>query len=208
MFNKDELIAIGISTIVLAFASSLFHLFETFLISLLFFTIIIFGNTLFKKAVANYLDIQMKTKIWEVKQLGFKPHMKSKSGIAMGLFLSILTKIISLGHVAWSAVLTFDVKAKIYRSAKRHGLYAYTEISEMQIGLIAAIGIISTLLFALFGYILGYAEFARLALAYSFFNMLPLSNLDGNKIFFGNKTIWIFLETIILIGILITILSL
>ena len=39
------------------------------------------------------------------------------------------------------------------------------------------------LIFGVVGYFLGFQEFAKLSLGFAFFNMIPLSNLDGNKIF-------------------------
>jgi len=35
---------------------------------------------------------------------------------------------------------------------------------------------------------------------YAFFNILPLSDLDGNKIFFGNLVLWSFIAALVLIG--------
>ena len=49
-------------------------------------------------------------------------------------------------------------------------------------------------------YLLGYPDFARLNLYLAFFNMIPISDLDGNKIFFGSIVLWSFLATIVLIG--------
>ena len=40
------------------------------------------------------------------------------------------------------APLVFDVKAKIYRTAKRHGIYSFSEASEDNLAYIAGAGII------------------------------------------------------------------
>jgi Zn-dependent protease len=103
------------------------------------------------------------------------------------------------------ASLVFDVKAKVYKAAKRHGQFSFSEITEFQIGLIAASGIILNFILAIAGYLIGFELFSKLNIYYAFFNMFPISNLDGNKIFFGNLTMWAFLATLTLIGMIATI---
>ncbi|MFH1612733.1 MAG: hypothetical protein ABIB46_03245, partial [bacterium] len=68
------------------------------------------------------------------------------------------------------------------------------------IAYIAAAGIFVNLLFAFLAYLIGFSEFAKLSIWFAFFNMIPISNLDGNKIFFGSKVLWSFLATITLIA--------
>ena len=73
-------------------------------------------------------------------------------------------------------------------------------MTELHEGIIAIAGIVANLFFALVGYLVGFDEFARINLYYAFFNMIPVSNLDGNKIFFGSLLGWAVLATIILIA--------
>ena len=73
-------------------------------------------------------------------------------------------------------------------------------MTERHIGLIAAAGIAMNLIAAIIGYIINQPEFAKLNIYFAFFNMLPLSDLDGNKILFGNKVLWSFLAIITIIG--------
>jgi len=65
------------------------------------------------------------------------------------------------------------------------------EITEFQIGLIAAAGITLNLIFGVIGYLAGWPLFTKLSIWYAFFNILPLSNLDGkNRIkWTGNRII-------------------
>ena len=88
------------------------------------------------------------------------------------------------------ASLVFDIKPHVYRAAKRHGLYSYSEVNESHIGTIAAAGVLTNLVFAVIGYLLGFAYFSKINIYFAFFNMLPISELDGNKIFFGNLLLW------------------
>jgi len=48
----------------------------------------------------------------------------------------------------------------------------------------------------------GFNYFATLNLTFVFFNLIPLADLDGSKIFFGSKVLWTFLVTLTLLGIL------
>jgi Zn-dependent protease len=98
------------------------------------------------------------------------------------------------------ASLTFEVKAKTYRAARRHGLYTFSEMTESHIAYIAAAGILANLIFAVIGYLVGFTEFSVLNLYYALFNLLPLSKLDGNKIFFGNLILWSFLVCLAVVG--------
>ncbi len=200
MINHKEIFTIIIVSIVLGFFISMMVSLEAFLYSLLFIFLVILINVLAKKVASYYLDSEMEIKLWEFKRWGWKKHHYFKKPFPIGAFLPIFTTIVSLGYVVWSACLTFDVKPKKYRAAKRHGLYAFSEMTEHHIGLIAAFGIMANLLFAILGYLIGFPEFARLNIYYAFFNLIPLSSLDGNKIFFGSLVLWSFLAAITLIA--------
>ena len=126
---------------------------------------------------------------------------KLKRPFPAGAFFPILFAFFTFGTINWMASLVFDVKAKVHRAAKRHGLWSFSEMTEYHIGLIAATGIAVNLIAAVIGYFINQPEFAKLNIYYAFFNMLPISDLDGNKIFFGSKILWSFLATITLIGV-------
>jgi Zn-dependent protease len=119
--------------------------------------------------------------------------------------MPILMRVIlfSFNGFTWMASLVFDVKAKAYHAAKRHGMYSFSEMTEEHIGKIAAAGIFANLFLAVLFYLIGGdfgTLFAKLNIWFVFFNMIPLSDLDGNKIFFGNIILWSFLAVITLIG--------
>jgi Zn-dependent protease len=158
-------------------------------------------NIAAKKFLAYYLDSDIEVKIWGIKRFGFTPSKEFKKPFPMGIFLPIIISALTFGNAMWLASLVFDVKAKTYRAAKRHGLYSYSDITEYQIGLIAAAGIVANLIFAIIGYFAGWSIFTRLNIWYAFFNLIPLSDIDGNKIFFGNLVMWSFLATIATIAV-------
>ena len=73
-------------------------------------------------------------------------------------------------------------------------------MTEYHLGLIAAAGIIANLIFAIVAYFANFTDFAMISVFYAFFNIIPISKLDGNKIFFGSLILWSFLASLILLG--------
>ncbi len=135
-----------------------------------------------------------------MKRFGFKPGRHLKKPVPMGAILPLVFVGLTYGYLIWMASLVFEVKAKVHRAARRYGLYTFSEMTEYHIGLIASAGIIANLLASVIGYLAGYPEFAKLTIYYAFFNIIPFSDLDGNKIFFGSMILWSFLASLVLIG--------
>ncbi len=208
MINKREIILISLVILILSFTLSLLKSWNAFLTILLSIFIIIGANIFIKKLLAHYLDSEIEIKLWEIKRFGFKPTQHFKRPFPAGAFFPIISKILffPFKNFVWMASLIFDIKPKIYRAAKRHGLYSFSEVTEDQFGLIAAAGITINLVLAIIGYFLGFHAFTQLNIYYAFFNMLPVSNLDGNKIFFGNIVLWSLLASLTLLGFLLSIL--
>jgi len=200
MINTKEIITILIVTAVLALTLSFSRGLETLLTMIVVVFLILLINTVAKKVSSFYLDSEMEVDVWKIQRYGFKPSDYLKRPFPAGIFFPIILAAITLGRVVWLASLVFEVKPTSYRAAKRHGLYSYSEMTEDHIGYIAAAGIFANLFFAFIGYLLGFEEFARLSIYYTFFNMLPFSDLDGNKVFFGNIILWSFLAALVLIG--------
>jgi Zn-dependent protease len=202
MFNTKEIFSIIIVSIFLAFGITLAQDITLFLTILLGVFIVILINALAKKITGYYLDSKVEIRIWEFKRYGFKPHQKWKHVFPAGLLIPLLSKIIlfPLNGFLWMASMVFDVNAKKYKAAKRHGIYSFSEITEDQIGIIAASGIIFNLIACVIFYMIGLPLFAKLNIWFVFFNLIPISDLDGNKIFFGNNILWIILGIISLIA--------
>jgi len=209
MLNKKEISVFIVATLILGFCVSLADLnWRTFLYGILSIFLILLINILAKKITGYYLESEVEIKLWQVKQYWFKSTYKFKRPTPMGIFLPIIFSVLTLGHLTWLASLIFDVKAKVYRAAKRHGLYSFSEMSEFHIGLIAAAGIFANLFIAFISYLINLPiemNFVTLSIWFCFFNMLPIADLDGNKIFFGNIVLWAFTATITLIAVLATI---
>ncbi len=200
MFNKKEIPIILVIMVILTLTISLIKSIEFFLYTLLAVFLVVIINLVAKKIICYYVDSEIEIKLWEIKRYGFKPKSYLKKPLPIGGILPFLITALTLGFTTWMACLVFEVTPKVYRAAKRHGLYRFSAMTESHIGLIAAAGIIANLVFAVIGYLLGFPEFAKISIFYAFFNMIPISNLDGNKIFFGSLVFWSFLAAIVLIG--------
>jgi len=209
MLNGKEIALLVLVSIITAFAVALnrglaLNL-KIFLFALLGIFILILVNILVKKTTAYLLESEIEIKLWEIKRFGFKTEQYWKKAFPLGVFLPLISKIffISLNGFVWMASLVFDVKAKAYHAAKRHGMYSFSEMTEEHIGRIAAAGIFANLILAVLFYFIGGdfgTLFAKLNIWFVFFNMIPISDLDGNKIFFGNLVLWSFLAIVTLIG--------
>lgn len=199
MLNKKEIGTFILTTLVLALTISFLKTSVLLGILLAVFLLLVL-NIAAKKIAAFYLESEIEIRPWYMERYGFKTHQYFRKPFPIGVFLPIIVSLFSIGKLFWMAVMVFEVKPKIYRAAKRHGLYSFSEMTEFHIGLIAAAGVLINLIAAVIGYFLGFPTFARLNIYFSFFNMIPFSDLDGNKIFFGNIVLWSFLAVIVLIG--------
>tara|TARA_Y100000310_G_scaffold312996_1_gene360856 strand:+ start:343 stop:969 length:627 start_codon:yes stop_codon:yes gene_type:complete len=200
MFTKKEAAVTVIVTIILAFLFTFPNTQETFLKFLLIIFLVLGINVLAKKVSSYYLDSEIDINFWEIKRYGFRPHSHFRRPFPAWVFMPLITAVITFGNFIWMAAMTFEVKPKVYRAAKRFGLYSFSEMTEYHIGLIAAFGVLANLFFAVVGYLMGYGDFTRLNIFYAFFNMIPLSDLDGNKIFFGSLVLWSFVAALVFIG--------
>jgi hypothetical protein len=200
MLTRKELFSIAVVSLVLGLVISLVGSISLLLTTTFFVFIVIIVNTLAKKVFGFFLDIDIEVKIWEIKQFWVKKHMHFKNSVQAGIFIPLIVKFVTVGLVNWMTCLTFDASGKVYRAARRHGIYSFSEVSEEEIGWIAAAGIIATLIFAAIFYIIGQGTLTRISIIYAFFNMIPAFDWDGAKIFFGSMTLWSFLAIITLIA--------
>ncbi len=152
-----------------------------------------------RKVTAHTLDANVEHSIWRVYNYGLKPGMHFKKEVPFGLILPLFFSVISLGILKVMTLLTYETRALKYRAAKRFGFYSYTSMTDWHHGLIGAAGIVSVLLVALAGYSFGLEFLFKMASYYAFWNMIPVSKLDGAQIFFGNRIVWSVLAVITLI---------
>ena len=199
MESRDSLIEfflILIAAAVLALAVS-FKDISIILETFLFFVIILGSNILIKKLVGYLLEIKVQAKPWSMYRFGFIKDAHFKRSLPI-IWLPLVIAFASRGFLYWLAILEFDVKAKTERVSRRHGLYRFTEVTEWHLAWIAVWGIIAHLALAVIGYLVGFEEFARLSVFFAVWSVVPLSSLDGSKILFGSRGLWVTITTIAL----------
>ena len=171
------------------------------------FAFLIIGVHVFsKKWAAGLLDCDVEHKIWGFYRYGFKAHHHFKKEIPAGVIVPLFMLFFSVIFL-WPAgilikfmgILTYEARALKSRAARRFGPYSYTELTEWHNGLIGIVGIVGLMFLAVIAYFIGYSDLSVLVAYYMFWNMLPISNLDGTQIFFGNRIVWIVLEIVTLL---------
>ncbi len=207
MLKLNELINILIAIILFAFVINFLKDFASFLSALLIAFIILAVNVLSKKLIAYYLEAEIEQKILHFQRWGWYKRSYFKKPIPIGIILPFALVWFSYpaGFLKMLTFLQFDVSPTSGRAAKRHGLYRFTEMTEWHIASIAGIGIFMNLVLAALAYFLGgYANWipilGKFSIYYAIWNLLPLGQLDGSKIFFGSIRLWFVLTILSLVG--------
>jgi hypothetical protein len=205
MFTKNEVVAILICALIIGFAMTLENNLQDIGIVSLLGLITLMINIIPKKFLASYHDLRIEHKMWEFKKYGFAPHERFKNFFPWGLLLCVVTPVVTAGYLVWMALLEFTTTSEVHRVArKREYRMQFPEPSEFHIGLIAGIGILFNIIFAIIFILLNYPILAKMNIFYAFFNVLPVGRIDGNKMVFAGIGLWKFFVviTIVLMGFL------
>lgn len=200
--KTSEFIHIGIVIIILAFSVSFLKSLSTFFLSLLYFIIIFIVNIAAKKLIAFYYQADIETKVWQFQRYWLYEKSYFKKPIPIGILLPLLISILSLGSFYWLASTQSEITARKSRVVKKHDIYSFSELTEFHIGIIPAAGIFACLVLAFIAYLFNLSMLSKLAVFFTVFNMLPVGNLDGTKIFFGSIRLWFTLAIISIIALM------
>lgn len=188
MLNKKEILIFILAALVMGYALS-FKGFSWLLwpkmagLSLL----IILVHSAGQKLSAKAFHCSTESKLWTFTQYWFTKRAYFKKPFPAWLFVPLLLTFASLGYIKWLALTTFEVTALPSRAAK-----GFARVTEWHLALIAAAGLFFNIFLAFFSQLLGFHFFAALNLYFVLFNLLPISTLDGTKVFFGSRLLWIF----------------
>lgn len=204
---KDkEIIQIIIAVATLGLVSGFNELvelnFEMFSIFVVFSAAIIGVNIVSKKLMASRLDADVEHEIWKVRRWGFHPSDNFKSPIFAGVVLPLFVTLVTLGSIKLMTILTYETRALKRRAAKKFGPYSFTEMTDYHNALVGASGIIGCLLITFITYWIPgdlWNVVGRMATFYAFFNMIPISKLDGSQIYFGSRVLWSVLAAVTLV---------
>jgi len=201
MLKLTEVIHLIIAILLFAFVINFLE--GNFLPALIAAFIIIAVNVAAKKLMAFRLDSEVTHKIWHLQRWGYYERSYFKKPIPLGIILPFLLVWISY-PIGFLKVLTFiqsDIKPTPLRVTRRRGSIRqrYSAMTEWHLSLIAGMGILATAILGILAYLFNLPLLAGFSAYYSIWNLLPISQIDGCKIFFGSKIFWIFLTIISLI---------
>jgi hypothetical protein len=203
MFTKKEVVWVIIAILIGGFAIGLSSSLKPSLIGLLWAAIIIFVSVIAKKIAAPAYNIKIEHKAWGWKRWGWYERSKFKKPIPLGIILPFFLSVLSLGIIKPLTLLQFDAENLIHkRTLRKRGAYRYSEINESDLAFTSAWGFWVLILLAIIGFILKQPELAKYSVYYGIWNLLPISNLDGTKLFFGSLINWILLVIVYLIAFL------
>ena len=203
--DSKEVLHLVIAIIIFGFAISFLQGLNAFLLSLVIAVIVIAVNLTGKQLTALYYSAKIENKIWQLQRWGWYERSHFKKPIPTGILVPFTITILSLGYVSCLTLLQIDIKPTTARVAKRKGLPRFTEMTEWQIGAIPLFGIIANLVLSLIIFIFIKniplaTSITKFNIYYALWNLLPIGQLDGTKIFFGSRYLWLFLMTISIIS--------
>lgn len=199
MFNKKEGMWLIIIIIIFEFILAIRIKGDTLILDLsnplkfLVPIIIIFVNLIAKKIAASFYSIKIEYSIWKFQRYGYYERSLLKKSFPIGLVLPFFLAFFSLGIIKPLTFLQFDAEnIPEKRILKKHGIIRKSEINESDLALTAAWGFYSLLIVSLIGIIISFRELTLYPLYYGFWNLVPVENLDGIKLFFGSRISWFF----------------
>ncbi len=162
---------------------------EPLIILFLFLSITIFTNVIIKKITGVLHESDVIHSIWTINHIGFSKKSKLKTPLPM-IWFPLFVSFFTSGFFQWMPILTFNVEPKPERASKRHGIYRFSEITEHDLSIIVFWGIFANLILSIISYLLGFELLSKFNTYYAISSVIPISRLDGSKLFFGNRILW------------------
>ncbi len=201
MFTKRETIWIIIAILSFAFIIAFPNNFAPYILAIAF--IIISTNILVKKFASKYFSVNIQHEVWGLQKYGWYTRSHFKKPIPAGLIFPFFLTIFSIGIIKPLTFLQFKSKPSKTRVLKKRGNHRYSEVNESDLAFISAWGLWALILLAILGSILKQPELTKYSIYFGIWNLLPISNLDGAKLFFGSLFNWILLAITYIIALVI-----
>jgi len=204
MFSKKEIIWIIIAILITGFLIEINEGLKLDLIGLAWAAIIILVSVFAKKITAPIYNIKIEHKIWSFKQFWWTKRSHFKKPIPIGLIFPFFLSILSLGFIKPFTILQFDSEnLKKKRVLKKRGAYRYSEINDSDPAFTAAWGLWALILLAIIASLFKQPELAKYSLYFGIWNLVPLGQLDGTKLFFGSFINWILLAIVYIVSLIV-----
>jgi len=166
-----------------------------FITSLLIISVSVFC----KKLTARFIDIEIEHKFWQVERIWFGKGRHLKNPFPAGVIIPAAFSLISNSFVTCLSLIQFESRALPAKAVKKYGTRRFSEIMEWDLCMIGFYGIIGLFLlslvtrfFASYFFESSLMLLSKYSFYYVIWNLLPISSLDGAKIFFGSSRLYIF----------------
>lgn len=167
-------------------------------------TLIIFTTVITKKIAAPHFNIRIEHRSWEFQRYGYYTRSYFRRPIPIGLLFPFFITLLSLGYIKPMTLLQFDVQdipeTRILKKRGNRRALRKQEMNDSDPGFTAAWGFYALLALAVIGIIIKlitgfslFSQIARYSIFYGIWNLVPISQLDGSKLFFGSILSWVFI---------------
>lgn len=191
---KSIILAIIIAAALLSFNNNILD----FNIFYVLIPIIILGVfVISQKATANYIDVSIEIKTWEMKRWWYTTWAELKRAAPVGIIFPLLLGFLSGGMIKMLTLLQFHATALPSKAAKKYGIRRIMHIMEWDDALVGFYGILGVGILAILASFFTLTSFpfndlAKFSLYYMVWNLIPISKLAGSKIFFGSRPLYVF----------------
>jgi hypothetical protein len=190
------IIAIVLMSLLISFNNNTFS--ESKIASALLISIIVISLAVYtKKITAHKIDTKITIKNWEFQRywIGTRSHLKKPFPI--GIFLPLLLGFVSGGLVKFLAFLQFKLEALPAKAVKKYGQRRFSDAMEWDDALVVFYSLCPLLVLSIISAFLSssslfFMDLAKYSLYYSIYNLIPFGLLDGNKLFFGSRPLYVF----------------
>jgi len=211
IYTKKEVILILLFALIASFISFMPLIpttpFPIFL-RVFVFLIILTSSISAKKLVSKKYSIKIEHSLWKFQRYGFKKKYKFKNPIPLGIIFPIALGFLSLGILKPFSFFQYDaenIPSRRLLKSRGSRYQRKEEINESDLAYTSTAGFCILLIIAVFGWLIkpifplfGY-EITKYSIYYGIWNLLPIGQLDGIKIFFGSFILWFFIAFIYLI---------
>jgi hypothetical protein len=206
MTEKKEITAIILAIILMTLLLSFNNgqlIISTLLNSLIISAVVILISVFCKKIIAKKIDTKINFKLWGFSRFWITKRAKFKKPITIGLILPLLLAFLSRGFIKFLTILEFETQALPSKAAKKYGKYRFSKVNDWDDALIIFYSIIGLLLVSIITNFFNYEllqGISKWTLFYAAYSLVPLSSLDGTKLLFASRPLYIF--SIVLIAII------
>ncbi len=165
-----------------------------FLMVLVVVAISVLVRELVRKFVAHRKGCKTEYNLWFVKQVSFRPTGGLKTGFPIFPIIAVFLAFISNGKAFFTAIETNTVEAvRKYRIGRK-----FTRLTEYDEAIILLSGVLTSAFFVLFFSSLSKMVNVNLNIFVvvnfwlTLYALLPIPPLDGGKILFGSRPLYVF----------------